>query len=159
MTADERWAWTSCTARRTRLLPALLRALRIDEAPWLFGHSDGGSIALLHAARYPDGWRRGALAPHVFVEDVVGAQDLTHARGLAATDLPQRLAPHHDDVGSAFWGSNDISLDPGFCAWNIGESKTIRCPLLAIQGVDDEWTLWNTPTASGTDCRRRTGRI
>ena len=39
------------------VLPALLAALGIDpslDRPWLFGHSDGGSIALLHAAMFPD---------------------------------------------------------------------------------------------------------
>ncbi len=58
----------------------------------------------------------------------------------AGTDLPQRLARHHDDVDSAFWGWNDIWLDPAFRAWNIeAELEAIRCPLLAIQGVDDEY--------------------
>ncbi len=138
---DERWGVDFMHRQAHELLPTLLRALRIDEKPWLFGHSDGGSIALLHAARFPDAVAGVvALAPHVFVEDV-SVQSITRTReAFASTELPQRLARHHDDVGSAFWGWNDIWLDPGFCAWNIeAELQTIRCPLLAMQGVDDEY--------------------
>jgi pimeloyl-ACP methyl ester carboxylesterase len=57
-----------------------------------------------------------------------------------STDLAQRLARHHDDVDSAFWGWNDIWLDPAFRGWNIeAEVARIRCPVLAIQGIADEY--------------------
>ncbi len=53
-------------------------------------------------------------------------------------DLRQRLARHHDDVDSAFWGWNDVWLSAPFRHWNIeSELSRIRCPLLAVQGVDD----------------------
>ena len=139
--ADEHWGVDFMHRQAHALLPALLRALGIGEAPWLFGHSDGGSIALLHAARFPDSVAGAVLlAPHVFVEDL-SVQSIRRTReAFAGSDLPQRLARHHDDVGSAFWGWNDVWLDPAFRAWNIeDELQTIRCPLLAIQGVDDEY--------------------
>jgi pimeloyl-ACP methyl ester carboxylesterase len=56
------------------------------------------------------------------------------------TDLRQRLARYHDDVDSAFWGWNDIWLHPPFLDWSIeAELERIECPVLAIQGRDDEY--------------------
>ena len=126
------------------LLPALLQALGVDTAtdkPWLFGHSDGGSITLLHAARFPDAVAGAiVLAPHILVEDVSVASITEARRAYAGTDLRQRLARHHADVDSAFRGWNDIWLHPEFRSWNITrELAAITCPLLAVQGVNDEY--------------------
>src|SRR6266852_5276274 len=56
------------------------------------------------------------------------------------TDLRQRLARYHADVDSAFRGWNDIWLDPAFRTWNIEDVLPgVRCPVLAIQGADDEY--------------------
>jgi pimeloyl-ACP methyl ester carboxylesterase len=56
------------------------------------------------------------------------------------TDLRQRLAKYHDDPDSAFWGWNRIWLHPPFRDWSIAaEISSIRCPLLALQGLDDEY--------------------
>ena len=141
---DEAWQPDFMHQQAHEVLPALLAALGVDpahERPWLFGHSDGGSIALLHAAHFPE-TVAGALllAPHVFVEPV-SVQSIRRAReSYLGIDLRQRLGRHHDDVDSAFWGWNDIWLDPAFLSWNIeAELTTIRCPLLAIQGLDDEY--------------------
>ncbi|HOM15044.1 MAG TPA: alpha/beta hydrolase [Rubrivivax sp.] len=123
------------------VLPALRQALGITEPCWLFGHSDGASIALLHAAHHPAAVAGAVLlAPHIFVEPV-SVQSIRQARqAYGEGDLRQRLARHHDDVDSAFRGWNDIWLHPDFLAWNIeAELASIRCPLLAIQGIDDEY--------------------
>jgi pimeloyl-ACP methyl ester carboxylesterase len=126
------------------VLPALLRALDIDtaqEKPWLFGHSDGGSIALLYAARFP-GHIAGAvvLAPHILVEDLSVSSIADARKAYLETDLRQRLARYHDDPDSAFWGWNRIWLHPPFKQWSIEqEIAVIACPLLAVQGVDDEY--------------------
>jgi pimeloyl-ACP methyl ester carboxylesterase len=123
------------------LLPALLAGLKVDEPIVPFGHSDGGSIALLYAARFPQRVRGlVALAPHILVEPV-SIESITQARAAwAATDLKQRLARYHDDVDGAFRGWNDIWLHPEFEAWNIeAEIGAIACPVLAIQGLDDEY--------------------
>lgn len=141
---DERWQPDFMHRQAHDVLPALLAALGIDTKaapPWLLGHSDGGSIALLHAARFP-GRQSGAivLAPHILVEDL-SVDSIARARdAYLSTDLRSRLGRYHDDVDSAFWGWNDIWLDPRFRAWSIeDELGSITCPLLAVQGLDDEY--------------------
>ena len=118
--------------------PALFDALQV-ERPWLFGHSDGGSIALLYASRHPVAGLV-VLAPHLFTEDM-GIASIAAARtAYETTDLRARLARYHADVDSAFRGWNDVWLDPAFRAWNIeAELEAITCPVLAVQGVDDEY--------------------
>jgi pimeloyl-ACP methyl ester carboxylesterase len=122
------------------VLPALLRALDVA-APVLIGHSDGASIALIHAAS-PGADLRGLvlMAPHVFVEDVTVAGIEAAREAWRTNDLRQRLAPHHDDVDGAFRGWNDIWLAPEFRAWNItGELPRVVAPALLIQGEDDQY--------------------
>ncbi|MBM3741017.1 MAG: alpha/beta hydrolase, partial [Acidobacteria bacterium] len=119
-------------------LPALLREEGI-ERPVLFGHSDGASIALIHAARFPT----AALileAPHVFVEDLTIASIAKVKTTYQTTDLPQRLGRHHAHADTMFWGWNDIWLHPDFRTWNIEACLgRITCPVLVIQGEDDEF--------------------
>ena len=139
--AAEKWPVDFMHAQAKDVLPALFAQLCVDDPPWLFGHSDGGSIALLYAAAFPE--RVAGLvveAPHVFVEDVSVASIEQARVAYAATDLRHRLARFHDDPDSAFRGWNDIWLDPAFRAWNIEDClPRIRCPLLAVQGEDDEY--------------------
>ena len=122
------------------VLPELLDALSIEN-PILVGHSDGGSIALIHAG----GSGRAvagvvAMAPHVVVEDISVASIASVRDAYVTTDLHSRLGRYHADVDRAFWGWNDIWLSPDFRAWNIEEYlPRIRCPVLAIQGQDDEY--------------------
>ena len=121
-------------------LPELLMALDIDRA-LLIGHSDGGSIALIHAGSCA---RRLAgvitLAAHVFVEDLSIASIKAAKVAYQTTDLRSRLGRYHRDVDQTFWAWNDIWLDARFRTWNIEEYlPRITCPLLAIQGEDDEY--------------------
>ncbi|HJW50795.1 MAG TPA: alpha/beta hydrolase [Burkholderiaceae bacterium] len=125
-----REAWT--------VLPALLDDLAIA-APVLVGHSDGGSIALLYAARHQPR-AIAIMAPHVFVEEITieGIRDARAAWQGGKLQAP--LARLHDDPDGAFFGWNDGWLDPAFRDWNIeAELPKIRCPVLAIQGVDDQY--------------------
>jgi len=136
----ERWQPDFMHRQARDVLPALLQALDVRQ-PWLFGHSDGGSIALLYAAAFPTALRGAiVLAPHILVEDV-SVTSIEKAREVyLATDLKQKLARYHDDADSAFWGWNDVWLSPAFRDWSIEEEiRSIRCPLLAIQGVSDEY--------------------
>lgn len=142
--ADERWAPDFLHRQADEVLPALLAALGVNplrDPPWLLGHSDGGSIALLHAAHLPQ-QVAGAivLAPHILVEDLSVSNIEAARQAYLHHGLRQRLARHHDDPDSAFWGWNRIWLDPAFRSWCIaGEIGAIACPLLAIQGLDDEY--------------------
>jgi pimeloyl-ACP methyl ester carboxylesterase len=138
--ADEHWQPDFMHHQARTVLPALLRSLGV-ERPWLFGHSDGGSIALLYAAAFPDALRGAiVLAPHILVEDVSVASIGQARAAYLTTDFKQKLARYHDAVDSAFWGWNDVWLSPAFRGWNIAqELRSIECPLLAIQGVDDEY--------------------
>lgn len=139
---EELWDVDFMHRQAEQVLPALLETLDVDVSghpPWLFGHSDGGSIALLHAARFPVAGCI-VLAPHILVEDLSVTSIAATRRAYLETGLRDRLARHHDDPDSAFWGWNRIWLHPPFKAWNIeNELAAIRCPLLAVQGLDDEY--------------------
>jgi pimeloyl-ACP methyl ester carboxylesterase len=122
------------------VLPEILRQAGIQH-PVLLGHSDGASIAIVYAGSFPDSPAGLILeAPHVFVEDI-SVSSIAQARVLyEQTDLPQRLAKHHADADSLFWGWNNIWLDPDFRDWNIESFlDLIPCPVLALQGAQDEY--------------------
>jgi pimeloyl-ACP methyl ester carboxylesterase len=142
--AAEAWDADFMHRQAHEVLPVLLDALGVDariDKPWLFGHSDGGSIALLHAAAFPARVAGAVvLAPHIRVEDLSVASIEKARDAYRQSDLRTRLARYHDDPDSAFWGWNDIWLHPPFRAWSIeAEIATITCPLLAMQGLDDEY--------------------
>jgi len=126
-------------------LPRLLDALDVERAI-LIGHSDGASIALVHAA-LDAREKRGRIeavvveAPHVFVEDVSIASIAKAREAYEKGDLREKLARYHgDNVDGAFRGWNEAWLDPGFRAWNIEEYlASIEAPVLVIQGEDDPY--------------------
>ncbi|MES2937615.1 MAG: alpha/beta hydrolase [Pseudomonadota bacterium] len=119
-------------------LPALLEELGI-ERPVLLGHSDGGTISLIHASHFPV---KAAIvmAPHVIVEDV-SVRSIEQAREAYQTGgLREKLKRYHGDVDCAFWQWNDIWLDPAFRDFDIrSECRRIVAPVLAIQGEDDPY--------------------
>ncbi len=120
------------------VLPALLEALHV-KAPVLVGHSDGGSIALLHASRFPV-TACVVMAPHVMVEDI-SVTAIAQARdAFMQGDLRSRLARYHADVDCAFWQWNDIWMSDAFRSFDIRQHcHRITAPVLAIQGVDDPY--------------------
>ncbi len=120
------------------VLPTLLQALGI-ERPVLLGHSDGGTIALLHASRFDV---RGCIvmAPHVMVEPI-SLQAIAQARQTFEQGaLRERLAAYHADVDCAFWQWNEVWLSTAFANFDIrADLPAIQAPLLAIQGLDDPY--------------------
>jgi pimeloyl-ACP methyl ester carboxylesterase len=119
-------------------LPDLLKNLKIEK-PILIGHSDGASIALIHAGMHPV---RGvvAIAPHVFIEDICVNSIQEAARQFETIDLAGRLGKYHRDARKTFHLWADAWLDPAFRQWNIESYLAgIRCPVLAIQGEADEY--------------------
>ncbi len=125
-----------------RDLPELLAQEGIADAV-LVGHSDGASIALVHAGEIGRGVRGVvALAPHVFVEDVCvrAIAALRAGYGDPATGVRSKLGRHHADVDGAFFGWADAWLDPAFRRWDLtGFLPGVRVPVLVIQGEDDEY--------------------
>lgn len=138
----ERWTPDYMLEQARDDLPALLTALGLDDTPtFLFGHSDGGSIALLYAALYPERVRGIAIAaPHIFVEDHTLTAIAAVREVYQTTALRDKLARYHQDPDSAFWAWNDAWLNPPFRDWDIRDQlPAIRCPILAIQGDHDEY--------------------
>ena len=138
--------WTTAFMHKQahEVLPALLHALEVNtnaDKPWLVGHSDGGSIALLYAARFASQVAGSVvLAPHIKVE-AFGLIGIRAAReAYLHGDLKHKLARHHAEPDSAFWGWNTVWLDPAFAAWNIeAELTNITGPVLAVQGAQDPY--------------------
>lgn len=123
-----------------RALPELLSKLKIEN-PILVGHSDGASIALIHAGGGFQVKAVVAMAPHVFIEPIC----LSSIRKISSTfeqgDLPRALGKYHRDARKTFYGWADVWLDPEFPQWDIRDDTLprIECPVLAIQGGDDEY--------------------
>ena len=122
------------------VLPELLDRLGIDN-PILFGHSDGASIALIHAANAGRAVRGLILlAPHVMVEELCVRSIAAAKHAYETSDVREKLGRYHADPDAAFFGWCDIWLDRRFRDWSIEEHVgKIACPILAIQGFDDEY--------------------
>ena len=123
------------------VVPAVLTAVGIRRAV-LVGHSDGASIALLHAGGTQDFRVAGLvlIAPHVMVEEVTLAAIAKARDAFQTGDLRSRLARHHRDVDTAFWGWNAAWLDPAFRTWRIDDRVAfVRVPILLVQGEADEY--------------------
>lgn len=120
-------------------LPALLSALRV-ERPILVGHSDGASIALIHAGAGHPVRGLAVMAPHVFVEPVCVTSIEQAKAAFEAGDLAERLGKYHRNARKTFYLWADAWLEPEFLQWNIEECLPgITCPVLAVQGVDDAY--------------------
>ena len=123
-------------------LPLVLDAFAI-RAAILVGHSDGGSISIIHAGGTGDPRVHGLIleAPHVFVEEI----GLESIRSISAEyrqrNLQKALARYHgENVDATFWGWSDVWLNPEFRSWNIEEYlPEIKAPVLLLQGEDDRY--------------------
>jgi pimeloyl-ACP methyl ester carboxylesterase len=120
------------------VLPSLLASLQVV-SPVLVGHSDGASIALIHASAHPVSGLV-LMAPHVFVEDVTVREIRGTREAFLDGGLRERMARHHDDPDAAFWGWCDVWLDPDFRGWSLEpEAARVSAPTLLIQGEDDPY--------------------
>jgi pimeloyl-ACP methyl ester carboxylesterase len=119
------------------VLPIIREQLELEDVI-LVGHSDGASIALIHAAEHAV---RAvvAIAPHVFVEEMC-LVEIRAVRELYANGLRERMGRHHRDPDAAFYGWNDVWLHPEFPNWDLrGLLPGIMAPLLLIQGEHDQY--------------------
>ena len=121
-------------------LPELLASLGVEH-PVLIGHSDGASIALIHAGAGHAVRAVIAMAPHVFIEPLCLTSIANAAHAFEKTDLAEKLGRYHRAARKTFYGWADVWLDPEFKGWDIRADylPQIRCPVLAIQGYDDEY--------------------
>ncbi len=121
-------------------LPEVLKALEIAE-PILVGHSDGASIALIFAGAGHPAKGVVAMAPHVFIEPICIESIRKAAKTFETTDLRERLGRYHRDAAKTFYGWADVWRDPQFGGWDIRSDYLpgVQCPVLAIQGYDDEY--------------------
>ena len=136
------------------VLPRLLDAIGFRRG-LLVGHSDGASIATIHAGSVGDHRVRGLIliAPHFFTEEM-GLAEIARARDAYATgDLRARLARWHDDVDNAFRGWNEVWLDPAFRRWDITEDLAYaRVPILIVQGERDQYGTLRQIEAAREEC-------
>jgi pimeloyl-ACP methyl ester carboxylesterase len=123
-----------------RALPELLSTLKIEN-PILIGHSDGASIALIHAGGGFPVKAVVAMAPHVFIEPLCLNSIYQIKESFEKSDLAGKFGKYHRDARKTFYGWAGVWLDPGFTSWDIRDDylPKIACPVLAIQGEDDEY--------------------
>jgi pimeloyl-ACP methyl ester carboxylesterase len=123
------------------VLPVLLDMIGFQRGV-LLGHSDGASIAAIHAGGTGDHRVRGVvlIAPHFITEDV-GLAAIAETKGAyETTELRDKLARWHGDVDNAFSGWADAWLDPDFRRWDISEYLAyIRVPVAILQGEADQY--------------------
>ncbi len=122
------------------VLPQMLARFGLRH-PVLVGHSDGASIALIHAAQPTASVSALVLmAPHVMVEDCTVAAIAAAGESYRSTDLPTRLARHHDHPDQLFWFWHDTWLSPEFRGWDLRELLgSVAAPGLVVQGLDDQY--------------------
>jgi pimeloyl-ACP methyl ester carboxylesterase len=126
-----------------RVLPQVLAAMSVRQAI-LIGHSDGASIALIHAgsARAHPGLLGLVLeAPHVFCEEISVRAIAEAGATFESSSLKSKLERWHGtNTECAFWGWNRAWLDPGFREWNIESYlPRINVPLLLVQSENDPY--------------------
>jgi pimeloyl-ACP methyl ester carboxylesterase len=143
-------------------LPSLLEGLGIQEAI-LVGHSDGGSIALIHCSTEGGKTVRGMIleAPHVFVEQISIDSIAAAAEKYRSGHLKSALERYHgSNVDCAFWGWNQVWLDQEFRSWNIEQNlPNIRVPVLVIQGENDQYGTLRQVEAIERECSGSVERL
>ncbi len=124
-----------------KYLPRFLEIINVHR-PIFIGHSDGGTIALLYAAHYPDN-TSGIIteAAHVFLEEVTITGIKNAVEMYESGNLKKGLKKYHGEKTDAlFYGWAHTWLSPEFRNWKIiDELKNITAPSLVIQGYNDEY--------------------
>lgn len=124
------------------ILPQVIRQCGIRDY-LLVGHSDGASIALIHAGGEPAPGLMGviSLAAHVFCEDITRQSIADAGRRYRAGDLRSRLTAYHgENTDAAFLGWHDVWLHPDFRRWTLEPLlPAIDVPVLAIQEDGDPY--------------------
>lgn len=121
--------------------PKILDALNIGSFS-IFGHSVGGTMALICAGIFPD--RCSAIiteSAQAFVEDQTRAGILKAKDYFKDPAQFSKIQKYHGD--KAAWVLRawmDIWLSPDFANWNLeADLPKVYCPLLAIHGDQDDY--------------------
>lgn len=129
------------TIEATDVLPKVLDTIAATSVV-LLGHSDGATIAAIHAGQVTDTRIKGIvlLAPHFFTEAKGLASIALASDAYNTADLRDRLSKYHNNPDNAFRGWNDAWLHPNFKTWNVVDVLDSVCvPVLAVQGEDDPY--------------------
>lgn len=123
-------------------LPRLLDKLGLQDVV-LFGHSDGGSIALIGAASCPQQVKAiVTLAAHIYADHLTLAGIEEAAERYKTTNLPEKLARYHGDrTDLIFRAWSETWLRPS-CNQGLNlrpQLAQIQCPSLIMQGDRDEY--------------------
>ena len=124
------------------ILPEILEKLNIDEKIVLFGHSDGGTIALFYASCFPEKLNcLVAVAPHVILEEVSFNGIKSAVKAFHESDLEVKLAKYHGEKTRAMFESwTGLWLSEKVIGWSmLEELKKIVTPALIIQGDNDNY--------------------
>jgi pimeloyl-ACP methyl ester carboxylesterase len=137
------WKLNFMHTQALTVLPDILAAAGISTYI-LIGHSDGGSIALIHAgSRHAAPGLKAVIteAAHVFCEPLTLASIRAARAAYESGRLREKLARYHgDNTDNAFWGWNRAWLHPRFVHWDIRKfMPRIQVPVLALQGADDPY--------------------
>lgn len=119
----------------------VMDAMKIEKAV-LYGHSDGGTIALIASASYPERFQ-GIIVEgaHSFVEEK-GKNAVRESRDKAKNNsLLQSLEKFHGDkTEELFRRWHEAWLGDFFADWTIIPMlKDITCPVLAFRGENDPY--------------------
>jgi pimeloyl-ACP methyl ester carboxylesterase len=112
---------------------------------FLLGHSEGGSITLIHAAGNPEGLHKViTLAANTRYEDKMlpAITEVVKTYEQTGSKLKQALEKHHGrKTDTVFYAWSKVWTAPFFSVWNIRkELKQIRVPVMAIHGDNDQYS-------------------
>jgi pimeloyl-ACP methyl ester carboxylesterase len=124
--------------REAATLAALIEAVGAS-SPALVGHSDGGSIAAIHAAAAPSACGAVALlAAHTWVETVT-VDEIARMRA-APEGIIAGLQRFHARPRALFEAWSGVWVGDEFARWDIRPTlHTISAPALVVQGAADEY--------------------
>ncbi|GAA4665181.1 alpha/beta fold hydrolase [Gordonia humi] len=118
-------------------LPQILDALSIAR-PILIGHSDGASIAAIHASAHPV-TSAVLIAPHIVVEQTT-LDGIAHTASVFAETVRPSLGMFHDDPDELFRRWSGVWCSPEFASFDVtGLLPHITAPVLVVQGEADQY--------------------
>ena len=142
---SEQWGGTFINLQALDLIPRFLTAAGVTSTQrlWLFGHSDGGSIALIMASHDPARYNGVIVAaPHTSIDELTANGVRVSRKAYFDGITRAGLERHHADAESVVTGWSDSWLTPEALEWNIIPMlSSITCPVLAIQGEHDAYGM------------------